>query len=210
MMIDEPHLINLQVPLLVTETQEILDKNIRANATENIADFTFREDKMMWWPFCFILTLFFASFAVQAEFNVDKSSEVRDGDPLNKFNSYLPFDCCLFTTLLVQHACATCPSMTNLKLVLAEAVKEEAEGGDPMTVAECFEEAQKKMAINGECIHELEKVCVDHFKEHGDVKKVGEAEGMIGSWEKSSSDKPLPRSILTFISACILLRLTTN
>ena len=77
MMIDEPHLINLQVPLLVTETQEILDKNIRANATENIADFTFREDKMMWWPFCFILTLFFASFAVQAEFNVDKSSEVR-------------------------------------------------------------------------------------------------------------------------------------
>ena len=73
-MIDEPHLINLQVPLLVTETQEILDKNIRANATENIADF--REDKMMWWPFCFILTLFFASFTVKAEFNVDKSSEV--------------------------------------------------------------------------------------------------------------------------------------
>ena len=100
--------------------------------------------------------------------------------------------------------------MTNLKLVLAEAVKEEAEGADPMTVAECFEEAQKKMAINGECIHELEKVCVGHFKEHGDVEKVEEAERMIGSWEKSSSDKPLPRWILTSISAWLLLRLTTN
>ena len=62
--------------------------------------------------------------------------------------------------------------MKNLKLVLAEVVKEEAAGAVPMTVAECFEEAQKKMAINGECINELEKVCVDHYKEHGDAEKV--------------------------------------
>ena len=112
----------------------------------------------------------------------------------------------LLTRVLVQHACSSCPSVKNLKSVLDEAIKAK----EAMTVAECFEEAEKKMAINGECINELEKVCVDHFKEHGDDEKVEEAERMIGSWEKSSSDQPLPQWILTFISACILLRLTTN
>ena len=122
--------------------------------------------------------------------------------------------------------------MINLKLVLVEVVKEEEAGAVPMTVAECFEEAHKKMAINGECIHELEKVCVDHFKAKGDGEKIEEAERMLGSWEgkvgyvandldlktsalmSSSSDgqnRPLPRWLLTIISVvygCILLSIT--
>ena len=133
-------------------------------------------------------------------------------------------------TLSAQHACSTCPSVINLKLVLASVMKEEEAGAVPMTVAECFEEARKKMAINGECIHELEKVCVDHFKAKGDAEKVREAESMIGSWEskvdyvakdldmkvsalRSSSSKGqiLPRCLLTIISVingCILLSIT--
>ena len=136
----------------------------------------------------------------------------------------------ILITFLVQHACATCPSVINLKLVLASVMKEEEAGAVPMTVAECFEEARKKMAINGECIHELEKVCVDHFKAKGDAEKVREAESMIGSWERkvgyvandldmkvsalrSSSSKRqiLPRWLLTIISVingCILLSIT--
>ena len=107
-------------------------------------------------------------------------------------------------------------------------MKEEAAGATPMKVAECFEEAQKKMAINGECIHELEKVCVDHFKAQGDTEKVEEAERMIGSWERkvgdianeldmktsaltSSSDQPVPRwTLISAVNACILLSLTAN
>ena len=130
-------------------------------------------------------------------------------------------------TSLVQHACSTCPSVINLKLVLASVMKEEEAGAVPMTVAECFDEARKKMAINGECIQELEKVCVDFFKAKGDAEKVREAESMIGSWEskvghvasnldikvsalRSSSDhrQILPRwflTIISFIYSCILL-----
>ena len=98
----------------------------------------------------------------------------------------------------------------------------EAAGATPMTVDECFEEAQKKMAINGECIHELEKACVDHFETHGDAEKAQEAKSMIGSWERkvgnlpdtlnmdSSSDRKKHGWILTFISISILLTIITN
>jgi len=117
-----------------------------------------------------------------------------------------------------------------MKLVLASVRKEEEEGAVPMTVAECFEEARKKMAINGECIQELEKVCVDFFNAKGDVEKVRKAESMIGSWESkvghvannldmkvsalrssSSTRQILPQWLLTIISVfngCVLLSIT--
>ena len=46
----------------------------------------------MWWACCFVLTLFFASFAVQAEFNVDKSSEVRAEKDIH-FQVKMPIIC---------------------------------------------------------------------------------------------------------------------
>ena len=88
-------------------------------------------------------------------------------------------------------------------------MKEEAAGATTMKVAECFDEAQKKMAINGECIHAMEKVCVDHFKTHGDRQQVEEAESMIGSWERkltsSSETQPIARLALTFIAAMLII-----
>ena len=96
--------------------------------------------------------------------------------------------------------------MKNLKSVLDEAIKAK----EAMTVAECFEEAEKKMAINGECIHAMEKVCVDYFKTHGDSQQVEEAEAMIGSWERklassSETQPPIARLALTFIAAMLII-----
>ena len=90
--------------------------------------------------------------------------------------------------IIFQHACKFCPSVINLKEVIKD-VKKKAEAGEdePMTVEECFEEAHKKMAINGLCVHALEQVCVDHFKSLGNTQQIKEAEGMKGTWEAKAS-----------------------
>ena len=124
---------------------------------------------------------------------------------LSHIYTFMFFSMLLLTKVLVQHACSSCPSVKNLKSVLNEAIKD----NEAMTVAECFEEAEKKMAINGECIHAMEKVCVDHFKTHGDSQQVEEAEAMIGSWERkltsSSETQPIARLALTFIAAMLII-----
>ena len=125
---------------------------------------------------------------------------------LSHIYTFMFFSTLLLTRVLVQHACSSCPSVKNLKSVLDEAIKAK----EAMTVAECFEEAEKKMAINGECIHAMEKVCVDHFKTHGDSQQVEEAEAMIGSWERkltssSETQPPIARLALTFIAAMLII-----
>ena len=64
--------------------------------------------------------------------------------------------------IIFQHACKFCPSVINLKEVIKD-VKKKAEAGEdePMTVEECFEEAHKKMAINGLCVHALGKGSIE-------------------------------------------------
>ena len=126
---------------------------------------------------------------------------------LSHIYTFMFFSMLLLTRVLVQHACSSCPSVKNLKSVLDEAIKAK----EAMTVAECFEEAEKKMAINGECIHAMEKVCVDHFKTHGDSQQVEEAEAMIGSWERkltsssSSETQLIARLALIFIAAMLII-----